>query len=168
MSFLDWILLLVWLGVTLSGFWEGAVRLVFGGGGLIAGLWLAIAVGGDAAAALEPVLAVAWLAAVLGRVLPLLGCVLVALAAGWGIERTLKALHLKWLNRLGGAMLAGVVAAALLGLFLVTAMRLSPAWNEWCGESVLAPRLVRLWGWTVESQEAAAEAVSLVEGSITR
>jgi uncharacterized membrane protein required for colicin V production len=168
MTLLDWILLLVWIGVTLGGFWEGAVRLVFGGGGLFVGLWLAIAAGGDAATALEPLVGVDWLAAVLGRVLPLAGCVLVALAAGWGIERTLKALHLKWLNRLSGGVLAGVVAMLLLGLFLATAIRLSPTWGDWCSESVLAPRLVRIWGLALDSQDAAVDAVSAIEESITR
>jgi hypothetical protein len=94
--------------------------------------------------------------------------VLVSLAAGWGIERTLKAFRLKWLNRLAGAVLAGGLAAALLGLFLVTAMRLSPSWREWCAASELAPRLVWLWGWTISNQPAAIEAVSVVGGSITR
>jgi uncharacterized membrane protein required for colicin V production len=168
MTFLDWVLVVVWLGVTLGGFWEGAVRVVFGGGGLIVGLWLAFAAGGDAAAALEGWIGVQWLAGVLGRVLPLVGCVLVALAAGWGIERTLKALHLGWLNRLAGAALAGALAAALLGLFLVTAIRLSPIWSEWSEQSVIAPRLVWLWGWTLENQETAAEAVSGAAESITR
>jgi uncharacterized membrane protein required for colicin V production len=168
MTLLDWALVVVWLGVTLGGFWEGAVRLVFGGGGLIVGVWLAVAAGADVAAALFPVVSVDWIAAVLGRLLPLISCVLVALGAGWGIERTLKAFHMRWLNRLAGAMLAGVLAAALLGLFLVTAMRLSPSWNQWCAASVVAPRLVWLWGWTVENQPVAAEAVSSVEESITR
>ena len=52
MTVLDWALLVVWLGITLSGFWKGAVRIVFGIGGSIAGLWLALALGGDAAALL--------------------------------------------------------------------------------------------------------------------
>jgi len=168
MTPLDWVIVVVWTGVTLGGFWEGAVRLVFGGGGLVVGVWLAAAAGADAAVALSPVVGVEWVAAVLGRMLPLIGCVLVALAAGWGIERTLRALHLRWLNRLAGAALAGVLAAALLGLFLVTAMRLSPLWVDWCAESVLAPRLVWMWGWALENQTAAADAVSAVEDSITR
>jgi len=168
MTLLDWALLVVWFGVTLGGFWEGAVRLVFGGGGLIVGIWMAAAAGGDAAAALQPLIGIEWMATVLGRLLPLVGCVLVALAAGWGIERTLKAFHLKWLNRLAGAVLAGALAAALLGLFLVTAMRLSPSWKEWCEASELAPHLVWLWGWTMSNQPAAAEVVSTAGGSITR
>jgi uncharacterized membrane protein required for colicin V production len=144
-TLLDWALLAVWLGVTLSGFWEGAVRLVFGGGGLIAGLWLALAVGGEVAVRVEAVAGVAWLAAVLGRLLPFIACVVVALAAGWGIERTLKALHLGWLNRLCGAGLAGVIGGVLLAVFLTTAVRLSPSWRSWAEHSLLAPRLLHLW-----------------------
>ena len=68
MTLLDWALLLVWLGVTLGGFWKGAVRIVFGGGGLIVGLWLAVAAGGDAAAAMESLIGIEWLAEVLGLV----------------------------------------------------------------------------------------------------
>lgn len=166
MTLLDWALLVVWLGVTLSGFWKGAVRLVFGGGGLIVGLWLAVAVGSDAAATLEPVIGVEWIAAVLGRLLPLVGCVLVGLVAGWGIERTLQALHLGWLNRLCGAGLAGTAGLLLLSVFLVTAIRLSPAFEEVAARSLLAPHLTRMLGW-VASQEAAADAASAVEESIT-
>lgn len=167
MTLLDWAILVVWLGVTLGGFWKGAVRLVFGGGGLIVGLWLAIAAGGDAAAALEAVVGVDWLAAVLGRLLLVVGCVLVGLAAGWGIERTLKALHLGWLNRLSGAVLAGVVGALLLSLLMVTAIGLSPTFKDLAAESLLAPRLMEFLGWAA-AQEATAEAASAVSESITR
>jgi uncharacterized membrane protein required for colicin V production len=157
MTLLDWALLVVWLGVTLSGFWKGAVRLVFGGGGLVVGVWLAVTAGSDAAAALEPVVGISWIAVVLGRLLPLVACVLVGLVAGWGIERTLEALHLGWLNRLCGAGLAGAAGLLLLSLFLVTAMRLSPTFEEIAARSLLAPWLARMLGW-VASQEAAADA----------
>lgn len=33
MTVLDWVLLTVWFGVTLAGFWKGAMRFVLGGGG---------------------------------------------------------------------------------------------------------------------------------------
>ncbi len=159
MSLLDWALILVWLGVTLSGFWKGAVRLVFGGGGLIAGLWLAVAVGGEVAIQLQALVGWPWVAAVLGRVLPLVACVLAALAAGWGIERTLKALHLGWLNRLCGAGLAAVVGGILLALFLTSAVRLSPTWRSWSERSLLAPRLLELWS-SAEAGRPAAEPAS--------
>jgi uncharacterized membrane protein required for colicin V production len=157
MTLLDWALVVLWLGVTLSGFWEGAVRLVFGGGGLIAGVWLAVVAGPEAAAALTDFIGVEWLAAVLARLLLVLLCVGVCLAAGWGIERTLKALHLGWLNRLAGGLLAGGLAVILLAVFVTTASRLSPTWAEWCEQSVIAPRLALALDWTAELQEADAE-----------
>ena len=167
MTLLDWALLVVWLGVTLSGFWKGAVRLVFGGGGVIVGVWLAVMVGGDAAAALEPLVGIEWLAVVLGRLLPLVACVLVGLVAGWGIERTLEALHMGWLNRLCGAGLAGTAGLLLLSLFLVTAIRLSPTFEDIASRSLLAPRMARMLGW-VASQDAAADAASAGDEPITR
>ena len=48
MIFLDWVLLVLWLGITLSGFWKGAVRIVFGIGGFVVGLWLALVAGSQA------------------------------------------------------------------------------------------------------------------------
>ena len=100
MTVVDWVLIVVWLGLTLGGFWKGAVRMIFGGGGLAAGLWLAVVAGADAQAALEGVIGIPWLAAALGRLLLVLLTTGLCLLAGWGIERTLKALHLGWLNRL--------------------------------------------------------------------
>ena len=162
MTLLDWALLVGWLGVTLSGFWKGAVRLVFGGGGLVVGLWLALAVENGVAAKLEPLVGIEWIAAVLGRLLPLVACVLVGLVAGWGIEKTLQALHLGWLNRLCGAGLAGTAGLLLLALFLVTAIRLSPTFEEVATRSLLAPHLTRMLGWVV-SQDDAADVTSAVE-----
>ena len=33
MTVVDWVLVVVWLGLTLGGVWKGAVRIIFGGGG---------------------------------------------------------------------------------------------------------------------------------------
>ena len=77
MTVIDWVLIVVWLGLTLGGFWKGAVRIIFGGGGLAAGLWLAVIAGADAQAALEGVIGIPWIAAVGGRVL-------LVQATGWG------------------------------------------------------------------------------------
>jgi membrane protein required for colicin V production len=143
MTILDWVLVVVWLGLALGGFWKGAVRIIFGGGGLIAGLWLAVIAGDDAQAALEGVLGIPWLSAVLGRLLLVVLCAGLALLAGWGIERTLTALHLGWLNRLLGAGLAAAVAALLLGLVVVVAIQFSPDLARLCNESQVA--LYLLW-----------------------
>lgn len=147
MTPLDWILVILWGGVALSGFWKGAVRLVFGIGGLVVGIWLAIAVGQDLGIALAAHVAPSWIAAALGRVVPILAAVLLFGLAGWGIDRTLKALRLGWLNRLMGAGLAGVAGAILLGVLLVLSLGISPQWAELCQESLLFPYFVELSQW---------------------
>ena len=143
MTVLDWVLIVVWVGLALGGFWKGAIRIIFGGGGLVAGLWLAVVAGADAQAALEGVIGIPWLSAVLGRVLLVVLCAGLCLLAGWGIERTLTAMHLGWVNRLLGALLAGAVAAVLLGLVVVVAIQFSPELASLCRESQVAQYL--LW-----------------------
>ncbi len=144
MTVLDWILVVLWGGVALSGFWKGAVRLVFGIGGLVVGIWLAIAIGQDLGNVLAGHIAPSWIAAALGRVLPVLAALLLFGLAGWGIDRTLKAMRLGWLNRLLGAGLAAVVGAILLGVLLVLSLGISPEWAELCQESLLFPYFVEL------------------------
>jgi len=143
MTVLDWVLIVLWVGLTLGGFWKGAVRLIFGGGGLVAGVWLAVVAGADAQSALEGVIGAGWIAAVLGRLLLVLLCTGLSLLAGWGIEHTLTSLHLGWVNRLFGACLAGVVAAVFLGMVVVVAIQFSPDLARVCGESTVAQYL--LW-----------------------
>jgi len=144
MTPLDWVLVVLWGGVALSGFWKGAVRLVFGIGGLVVGIWLAIAIGHDLGFVLAEHVAPLWIASALGRVLPVLAALLLFGLAGWGIDRTLKAMHLGWLNRLLGAGLAAAVGAILLGVLLVLSLGISPQWAEMCQESLLFPYLVEL------------------------
>ena len=143
MTVVDWVLIVVWLGLALGGFWKGAVRIIFGGGGLAAGLWLAVIAGADAQAAMEGVVGIPWLAAILGRILLVVLCTGLAVLAGWGIEHTLKALHLGWVNRLLGAALAGLVAAFFLGLVVIVAIQFSPELARHCRESQVAQYL--LW-----------------------
>lgn len=143
MTLLDWVLVVLWCGLALAGFWKGAVRLIFGGGGLLIGLWLAVVAGASAATAVEGVIGDGWPAAVLGRLLLVLLCTGLSLLAGWGIERTLISLRLGWVNRIFGALLAGVVAAVLLGLAVVFAIQVSPELAALCRESQVAQYL--LW-----------------------
>lgn len=144
MIFLDWILLVLWLGLTLAGFWKGALRLVLGLGGLVAGVWLGSLLGGEVAAWLEPSLGHPWLAALLGRAVVLVGCVVIGLLAAWGLDRTLRAIGLGWLNRLAGALLTGTVTAVALGAFLMTAARLVPGLDSAIEGSVIAGLLMRV------------------------
>jgi membrane protein required for colicin V production len=157
MTVVDWVLVVVWLGLTLGGFWKGAVRIIFGGGGLAAGLWLAVVAGADAQAALEGVLGIPWLSAILGRILLVVLCTGLALLAGWGIEHTLKAMHLGWVNRLLGAALAGLVAAFILGMMVIVAIQFSPELARLCRESQVAQYLL----WMSEMLLGAVEAVDI-------
>ncbi len=63
------------------------MRIIFGGGGLAAGLWLAVVAGADAQAALEGVIGIPWLSAILGRVL-LVVCVPVSPCSPAGASST--------------------------------------------------------------------------------
>jgi uncharacterized membrane protein required for colicin V production len=143
MTVLDWVLIVVWVGLSLAGFWKGAVRLIFGGGGLLAGLWLAVIAGDSAEAAVSGVVGAGWIAAVLARVLLVVLCAGLSLLAGWGIEQTMTAMKLGWLNRLFGACLAAVIAGVLLGFLVVVAIQMSPELADLCRESQVAQYL--LW-----------------------
>ncbi len=157
MSFLDWVLIVIWIGLTLGGFWKGAVRLIFGGGGLVAGVWLAIIAGADAQAALEGVVGIEWIAAIGGRLLLVLLCTGLSLLAGWGIEHTLTSLKLGWVNRLLGAALAGAIAAVFLGMVVVVAIQFSPELAELCRESEVARYLL----WVSETLLGAVESINV-------
>ena len=144
MTLLDGVLVAFWLGVTLGGLWKGAIRIVAGIGGAAVGVWLAVVAHTEVTAVLAGWTSVAWLAAALGWLAPPVLCLALAVAAGWGMERTLEALHLGWLNRLAGAALAGVVGAGLLGLLLATATAASPTVDRLWEQSMLARSLDRV------------------------
>jgi uncharacterized membrane protein required for colicin V production len=172
MTALDWALLGVWLGFALAGFWKGAVRIVLGLGGLAAGVWIAVAAGGECAALLATWLGEGWIVAALGRALPAIACIALCLAAGWGISKTLEALHLGWLNRLAGVLLAGTVGLVLLALLLGVTLRASPAARGAIERSLLAPRLVAAWelvaGALAGPAEAGDQAMAAEAGSSGR
>ncbi len=144
MTALDWVLVVLFVGIALSGFWKGAARLVFGVGGLVAGVWVASLAGPDLSAALAGAVRPEWLAAVLGRVLPVVVVALLSLAAGWGLERTLEALSLGWLNRLLGAGVAAVAGGVLMTLLVVSAARLSPTFRELCERSTVGSLMLSM------------------------
>jgi uncharacterized membrane protein required for colicin V production len=142
MTALDWIVLLVWTGITLGGFWKGAVRIVFGVGGLLLGVWLAIMLGPEATDWWRQWLGNGWAATVLGHAGLALAAVAVCLLAAWGVDRTVSALKLGWLNRIAGAAVAGVAAALVLALAVAAAVRVSPVCRELSQRSLLVPRLI--------------------------
>lgn len=145
MTLLDWGLLVLWLGIALSGSWKGVVRIVFVSAGAIVGGWLAVVMGPGLAPRIGGVVPLPWLAALLARLLPLVGCLALCLVAAWGVHRSLEACSLGWLNRVLGALLTGAVGGLVLGLLVASAAELSPAWREACERSLLAPHVIGLW-----------------------
>ena len=157
MTILDLVLVVVWAGITLAGFFKGAIRIVFGLGGVALGIWLSVVVGPDLAVSLTGRVNSEWLTLALAYLLPLGVVALLCLLAGWGMEKTLEALKLGCLNRMLGAALAGAAAAAVLALLLVTAVRLSPELAVIEERSVLLARVQAAMGWAVESREGEAQ-----------
>ncbi len=157
MTVLDWVLVVVWIGITLGGFFKGAIRIVFGLGGVALGLWLSVVVGPDLAVGLTGRLNSEWLTLGLAYLLPLVVVALLCLLAGWGMEKTLEALKLGCINRLLGAGLAGAAAAVVLAVLLVTAVGLSPELAAIEERSVLLARVRTAMGWAVETKEVGAQ-----------
>lgn len=155
MTPLDWVLIVVWVGIGLTGFWKGAIQIVFTVGGVVAGAWLAVSLGDGLAAALAVHVGAGWLAEVLGRLLPVVASVGLAALAGWGLVRTLEALRLGWLNRVLGFGLAAAAGGLLLLVLVAGTAHLSPAWADVVARSRLLPRLT---GWAAVAQDAADDA----------
>jgi uncharacterized membrane protein required for colicin V production len=165
MTILDIVLVVVWAGITLGGFFKGAIRIVFGLGGVALGIWLSVVVGADLAISLTGLVNSEWLTLIMAYLLPLVVVSLLCLLAGWGIEKSLEALKLGCLNRFLGAGLAGAAAAAVLAILLVTAVKLSPELAAMEERSILLARVQAAMGWAVETrgneaQEADAPAAT--------
>jgi len=157
MTVLDIVLVVVWTGITLGGFFKGAIRIVFGLGGVALGIWLSVVVGPDLALSLTGLVNSEWLTLAMAYLLPLVVVALLCLLAGWGMEKTLEALKLGCINRLLGAALAGAAAAAVLAVLLVTAVRLSPELAAIEERSVLLARVQAAMGLTGDPAEAKAQ-----------
>ncbi len=146
MTVLDWVLVVVWAGIALGGFFKGAVRIVFGLGGAALGIWLAVVVGPDLGVSLTGTVNSEWLVFGLAYLIPFVVVSLLCLLAGWGMEKTLEGLKLGCLNRLLGAVLAGAAAAAVLAVLLVSAVRLSPELAAFEERSALLTRVQAVMG----------------------
>lgn len=154
MTFLDWVLVVVWAGITLGGFFKGAVRIVFGLGGTALGIWLAVVVGPELILSLAERMDNEWLAAGLAYLIPFVTVSVLCLLAGWGMEKALEGLKLGCLNRLFGAVLAGAAAACVLAVLLVSAVRLSPELAAIEERSLLLARVQSVIGSRVPLEES--------------
>jgi len=146
MTVLDWVLVVIWAGIALGGFFKGAVRIVFGFGGAALGIWLAVVVGPDLAISLTGTVNSEWMVLGLAYLIPFVVVTLLCLLAGWGMEKTLEGLKLGCLNRLLGAVLAGAAAAAVLAVLLVSAVRMSPELAAFEERSALLTRVQKVVG----------------------
>ncbi len=154
MTVLDWVLVVVWAGITLAGFFKGAIRIVFGVGGFALGIWLAAVVGPDLAPVVSEVVPQAFVAVAIAYLLPWLAVTVLCAVAGWGMERTTEALKLGCLNRLAGAVIAGAAAAAVLALLLLTAVRLAPPLATVERRSLVLDRVEEILGAPVAPDDA--------------
>jgi uncharacterized membrane protein required for colicin V production len=150
MTILDWVLVVVWAGITMGGFFKGAVKIVFSFGGLVLGLWLSVVVGPELTNVMAGFVSSYWLAVALAYTIPVVIVSGLCLLAGWGMEKSLEGLKLGCVNRLFGAALAGFAAAAVLAVLLVTAVRLSPEIAELQKRSVLLAKAQSAIGFAVE------------------
>ncbi len=157
MTILDIVLVVVWAGITLGGFFKGAIRIVFGLGGVALGIWLSVVVAPDLALTLTGLVNSEWLTLIMAYLLPLVVVSLLCLLAGWGMEKTLEALKLGCVNRFLGATLAGAVAAVVLAILLVTAVRLSPELAAMEERSILLTRVQAAMGWAADLGEDGAQ-----------
>lgn len=158
MTALDWGLVAVGVGIALAGFWKGAVRLVFGLGGVALGVWLAVVAGDGLGNALTGWLGDGWLALGLGYVLPVVVVAGLCQLAGWGLERTLEQAKLGCVNRLLGGALSGAAAAVVLSLLLLAAVALSPEVARYEEGSALLDAVRGAMGRAAPAQPAAAPA----------
>ena len=158
MTALDWALVVVGIGIALAGFWKGAVRLVFGLGGVALGVWLAVVAGEGLGDVLAGALGEGWLALGLGYVLPVVVVAGLCQLAGWGMERTLEQAKLGCVNRLLGGALAGAAAAVVLSLLLLTAVALSPEVARYEEGSLLLETVRRSMGRAAPARPAEAPA----------
>ena len=153
MTILDWVLVVVWAGITMGGFFKGAVKIVFSFGGLVLGLWLSVVVGPELRNVMAGSIDSQWLAVALAYAIPMVIVTGLCLLAGWGMEKSLEELKLGCVNRLFGAALAGFAAAAVLAVLLVTAVRLSPEIAELQQRSILLAKAQAAIGLAVEIRD---------------
>jgi hypothetical protein len=112
-----------------------------------------VVVGHDVAGALDGALNQRWLAVALGFLVPFVVVSVLCLLAGWGVERALDGLKLGCLNRGLGMVLAGGLAAVVLALLLVTAVRMSPRLAVIEEDSPLLRRLEAVLDLVISSEE---------------
>lgn len=142
MNPLDWIIAIVLAYSVIRAAMRGFFREAFALAGLIIGFLLACWNYQNAAAQLRGLVTSVPLSELLGFVLIFFGTMLLAALLGKLFSKTVSAIGLGFLDRLGGALF-GLVRGALFVLVLLLAMTAFLPTGSWIQTSLLAPYFLR-------------------------
>ena len=116
MNWLDVVILAITIPFGIFGLWKGAIRAVFGVGGLIGGIALAGHFYRPLAGILFPSGAI-W-SGIAAYALILIATLVIASVIGWFIAKLVHIVMLGWLDRLIGFILGAVVGSMLCAAIL--------------------------------------------------
>ena len=126
---------------TVHAFFKGMVREIVGIGVIILGFALAVLYHSVPAAKLVDYGHSEMVAGLLGFLGIFLGCVLLGTIIAFIADRFLKALKLKWIDRLLGAVF-GFLRGWIFSVIIVLALTAFPAQNSFTTRSLLIPYLL--------------------------
>jgi membrane protein required for colicin V production len=142
MNPLDWLLAVLLTYSVVRAAMRGLFREAFALGGLIVGFLLACWNFRNLAPQLHGLVASQPLAELLAFILILMTCVVIASLLGKLLSKTVSAVDLGFLDRLGGAAF-GLVRGGLLGIALLLAMTVFLPSAPWMQTSFFAPYFLR-------------------------
>ena len=126
---------------TLIAFFKGMVREIIGIGVIFLGFILAVFYYRVPAAKLVDFGHSETVAGLFGFLGIFLGCVLLGIITSFVVDRFLKAVKLKWVDRLLGAIF-GFLRGWILSVVIVLALTAFPAQNNFTARSLLVPYLL--------------------------
>ncbi|MCL2877696.1 MAG: CvpA family protein [Acidobacteria bacterium] len=126
---------------TVCAFYKGMFREIIGIGVVILGFALAVLYYGAPAAKLVGFGCSEIVAGLLGFLGIFLGCVLLGTITAFIVDRFLKAVKLKWADRLLGAIF-GFLRGWIFSVIIVLALTAFPAHNSFTTRSLLVPYLL--------------------------
>ena len=140
-SYPDILFIVIILLSTVFAFFKGMVREIIGIGVIVLGFALAVLYYRVPAAKLAGFGCSETVAGLLGFLGIFLGCVLLGAIIAFIIDRFLKAVKLKWMDRLLGAIF-GFLRGWILSSIIVLALTAFPALNSFTARSLLVPYLL--------------------------
>jgi len=140
-SYSDVLFAAVILLSTVCAFFKGMFREIIGIGVIVAGFALAVLYYRAPAAKIVGFGSSEIAAGLLGFLGIFLGCVLLGTIASFIVDRFLKAVKLKWVDRLLGAIF-GFLRGWVFSVIIVLALTAFPANNSFTSRSLLVPYLL--------------------------